>query len=214
LKKIKPVEILFDQNIVDAFHKLFYPLQQIFWMGHEMQKCPMDLLMYQEILYECKPDLIIECGTWRGGSALYLAHLCDLMQHGMVLTIDINRFVGFPQHSRIMYMTGSSVDAEIIKQAKGLADGFRKVMVILDSDHTRPHVLKELEAYAEMVTARQYLIVEDCNISGHPVREDLPAGPFEAVESWLPKHPEFIRDEACQRFLLTFNPGGYLRRVS
>jgi cephalosporin hydroxylase len=202
-----------DQKVIDAFHEVWYPHQQVFWQGCEMQKCPMDLLMYQEILYECRPDLIIECGTWKGGSALYMAHLCDIMQHGMVLTVDINRFIGFPQHPRIVYMTGSSVDKTIVKQVKGMADSFRKVMVILDSDHTRDHVLKELEIYSEFVSPHQYLIVEDCNIHGHPVRTDLPPGPYEAVEKWLPKNPEFIRDKACERFLLSFNPGGYLRRV-
>lgn len=201
------------QDAIDAFHTIFYPHQQVFWMGHEMQKCPMDLLMYQEIVYECKPDLIIECGTWRGGSALYLAHLCDLMNHGMVVTVDVNRFLGFPQHSRIVYVTGSSTDRSIFKQVSDLAAGFRKVMVILDSDHTKAHVQSELELYSTLVTPHQYLVVEDSNIHGHPVRTDLPAGPYEAIESWLPKHPEFFCDRACERYILTFNPGGYLRRI-
>jgi cephalosporin hydroxylase len=202
-----------DQSVVDAFHKLWYPRQQIWWMGTDMQKCPMDLFMYQEILYECKPDLIIEFGSWHGGSALYLAHLCDILNHGMVLTVDINRFMGFPQHTRIMYLTGNSVSADITKMVKGVAEGFRRVMVILDSDHSKAHVQKELEIYSELVTPQQYMIVEDCNVHGHPVREDHPAGPYEAVEAWLPKNPDFVRDEACERFLLTFNPGGYLRRI-
>lgn len=203
-----------NQKIVDAFHTLWYPHQQVFWMGHEMQKCPMDLFMYQEILYETRPDLIIECGTWKGGSALYMAHLCDIMSHGMVVTVDINRFIGFPQHPRIMYVTGSSVDSSIIKQVSGIASGFRNVMVILDSDHTKPHVLKELEAYSEFVTPHQFLIVEDTNIHGHPVRTDLPEGPWEAVKQWLPKQEgDFIVDKMCERFLMTFNPSGYLRRI-
>ena len=201
------------QHAVDEFHKVFYAHQWLWWMGHKMQKCPMDLLMYQEILYECRPDLIIECGTWQGGSALYLANLCDIMNHGMVVTVDINRFIGFPQHPRIVYVTGSSVAAETVKQVKELAQGFRKVMVILDSDHTMPHVFKELEAYSELVSPQQYLIVEDSNIHGHPVREDLPAGPAEAIAKWLPKNDGFVVDKACERFLLTFNPGGYLRRI-
>ena len=169
--------------------------------------------MYQEIIYECKPDLIIECGTWRGGSALYLANLCDILRHGMVLTVDINRWIGFPQHERIIYVTGSSTDRSIFKQVSSLADGFKNIMVILDSDHTKQHVINELDLYAPLVTPRQYLVVEDTNIHGHPVRMDLPAGPFEAVETWLPKHPEFQQDRACERFLMTFNPSGYLRRV-
>lgn len=202
-----------EQKVIDDFHAAFYPQHfQSFWMGMEMQKNPLDLFIYQEILYECKPDLIIECGTWRGGSALYLANLCDLLQHGMVLTVDINRWVGFPQHPRIVYMTGSSTDKSVFKQVTDFAAGFRRVMVILDSDHTKPHVLRELELYSQLVTSRQYLIVEDSNIHGHPVRTDLPAGPYEAIESWLPKQEDFVIDKACERYLLTFNPNGYLRR--
>jgi len=203
-----------NQSVVDDFHKLWYNLQfTVNWQGVDIQKNPMDLIMYQEILYECRPDLIIECGTWHGGSALYLAQLCDLQQHGMILTIDLNRWIGFPQHSRIIYMTGSTVEDKILKQVKAFTGGFQKVMVILDSDHTKSHVLKELEAYSGFVTPRQYLIVEDTNIHNHPVRDDLPAGPYEAVQSWIPKHEEFIIDKACERFLYTHNPSGYLRRV-
>jgi len=208
-----PVGPRVDQSVVDAFHQIAYERQLVWWMGVDMQKYPTDLLMYQEILYECRPDLIIECGTWHGGSALYLAHLCDLMQHGMVVTVDVNRFLGFPQHPRILYVTGSSVDQKIVDQVKLTAQGFRAIMVILDSDHSKAHVLRELELYSPLVTPRQYLIVEDTDVHGHPVRLDHPAGPFEAVESWLPKNEGFVRDEACERFLMTLNPGGYLRRI-
>lgn len=204
-----------QQKIVDAFHREWYDLHfGVVWQGVEIQKNPMDLMMYQEILYECRPDLIIECGTFRGGSALYMAHLCDIMQHGMILTIDVNRWVGFPQHPRVIYLTGSTVEKDIFAQAKAFAGGFRKVMVILDSDHSKAHVLKEMDLYSELVTPRQYMIVEDSNINGHPVRQDTGPGPYEAVEKWVPKHPEFIIDKACERFLYTHNPNGYLRRMS
>jgi len=203
-----------EQKIIDEFHKLWYPRQEVWWQGVLMMKCPMDLLMYQEIVYECRPDLIIECGTFNGGSALYLAHLCDIRQHGTVLTIDINRSLHFPLHPRITYATGNSVSKDVLKTVEAVASGVRRVMVILDSDHSKAHVLKELEAYSPFVTKGQYLIVEDTNIHGHPAREDLPPGPWEALEAWLPKNPGFIRDQACERFLMTLNPGGYLRRVS
>lgn len=201
------------QNTIDDFHRLWYDRQLCWWMGVDMQKCPLDLFMYQEILYECRPDLIIECGTWHGGSALYLAHLMDIMRHGMVVSIDVNRWIGLPQHSRIVYVTGNSVAKETFKQVQELATSFRKVMVILDSDHTRDHVLNELELYSSLVSPRQYLIVEDTNIHGHPVREDLPPGPYEAIEKWLPKNEDFKADKQCERFLMTFNPNGYLRRM-
>lgn len=200
------------QIAVDNFHEVFYEKQMCWWMGVSMQKNPLDLFMYQEILYECKPDLVIECGTWHGGSALYLANMMDILQHGMVVTVDVNRWVGFPLHPRIFYVTGSSVDKKTSQQVADIAGGFRKVMVILDSDHTKEHVSKELELYAPLVTPNQYLIVEDTNIHGHPVRRDLPPGPFEAVQKWLPSQDDFRVDKDCERFLMTFNPSGYLRR--
>jgi cephalosporin hydroxylase len=214
LKIELPKEIEIDQKVVDEFHKVFYPRHfTATWMGQPMQKNPLDLFMYSEILYECKPDLIVECGTAHGGSALYLAHLCDILQHGQILTVDIVRWVGFPFHPRITYYTGSSIDEKTISDVKNFASGFRKVMVILDSDHSRDHVFKELEEYSSLVTPSQYLIVEDSNVHGHPVREDHPPGPWEAVEKWLPKNEGFMIDKMCERYLLTFNPNGYLRRI-
>lgn len=201
-----------ERQIVDEFHRLWHPLQEVWWRGVFVNKCPLDMLIYQEIIYENRPDCIIETGTLNGGSALYMAHLCDLNQHGMVVTVDVNRLFGFPQHNRILYVTGSSTDKKVFEQVEAIAKSFRKVMVLLDSDHTKPHVLKELELYGPLVTPRQYLIVEDTDIHGHPVREELPPGPWEALEAWLPKHPEFVVDKSCERFLVTQNPGGYLRR--
>jgi len=212
-QKAAELQVQQNQEVVDKFHELWYPRQVCWWMGAQMQKCPMDLFMYQEIIYENRPDLVIECGTWQGGSALYMAHLMDILQHGMVVTVDINRWMGFPFHPRIVYLTGSSVDKNMVQQVTDLAAGFRKVMVVLDSDHTKEHVKKELECYSPLVTPQQYLIVEDSNIHGHPVRNDLPAGPYEAVEAWLPDNEDFVIDKQCERFLMTFNPNGYLRRM-
>ena len=202
---------------VDEFHKIWYPLQgTVAWMGHELLKNPLDLWIYQEILWECRPDLIIESGTFKGGSALFLANMCDIMQHGQVLSIDINRIPTFPFHQRISYLTGSSVSEEVVKIVDGFCSSVRKVMVILDSDHTKQHVLDELHIYSHFVTPQQYMIVEDSNIHGHPVRDDLPAGPYEAITKFLTEEDNaerFISDSMCERFLMTFNPKGYLRRI-
>lgn len=203
-----------DIAITNAFHEIWYPRQLLRWMGVEMQKCPMDLHIYQEIIHECQPDLIVECGTWKGGSALYLANLCDILQNGKVLTIDISRpDGGLRYHPRIKYLTGSSVDEKTFAQVSEIAAKFEKVMVILDSDHTKEHVLEELKLYSQLVTSGQYLIVEDSNIHGHPVRPELPPGPMEAINEWLTTHPPFIQDRERERLLLTFNPGGYLKRA-
>ena len=86
-------------------------------------------------------------------------------------------------------------------------------MVVLDSDHSQAHVAAELEAYRSFVAPGCYLVVEDTNINGHPVAADFGPGPMEAVEAFLPRAPEFEVDRSRERFLLTLNPGGYLRRI-
>jgi len=216
---LKEMELSADKvrNITDDFHKIWYPLQSsVSFLGHELMKNPFDLLIYAEILYECKPDLIIECGTFKGGSALFLASICDLLHHGRVLTIDINHNPTSPIHQRIDYAIGSSIDEKTIHLVNSMAQSCKKVMVILDSDHTKQHVLDEMNLYSNFVTRGQYLIVEDSNIHGHPVREDLPVGPYEAIEEFFEDENNlrnFMVDKMCERFLFTFNPDGYLRRV-
>jgi cephalosporin hydroxylase len=205
------------RKITDEFHKIWYPLQgTVSWMGVDIMKNPMDLLIYSEIIYENRPDLIIECGTFKGGSALFLANLCELNHHGRVLSIDIMQNPTLPLHPRIDYAIGSSVDENIVKMVHSLASSVKKVMVILDSDHTKQHVLDEMNIYSNFVTRGQYLIVEDSNIHGNPVRDDLPEGPFESIQEFFENEENgrnFIIDKICEKFLFTFNPSGYLRRI-
>jgi cephalosporin hydroxylase len=208
-----------EQSATSAFHRAYYAAWtdgratiDLAWLGHKTLKCPMDLWTYQEIVVETRPDLIVECGTHLGGSALYLASLCELIGHGSVLSIDIEALPGRPRHARIDYVTGSSVDPGIVDRVGREARG-RRAMVVLDSDHAEAHVLAELEAYHGLVAVGCYLIVEDTNVNGHPVLPDFGPGPREAVERFLTAHPEFVVDPDRERFMLTLNPGGYLRRV-
>lgn len=204
---------------IDAFHDLYYngpPGQghtflRTSWMGVPALKCPLDLWIYQEILYEIRPDLVIETGTHLGGSALYLAHVLDILGKGEVVTIDIDDAVR-PQHPRIHYLQGSSADPELV------ADGVRgrsrdACVVILDSDHSQAHVSRELEILSPYVTPGSYLIVEDTNINGHPTYPSFGPGPFEALERFLLDHPEFVVDSSREKFLMTFNPSGFVRRL-
>src|SRR4029077_4241925 len=149
----------FVQTTVDAFHCLYYARleqtwTQTFWMGIKVLKCPLDLWIYQEILYEVRPDLIVECGTYKGGSALFLAGMCDLLGHGEVLTIDVD-LQDRPSHPRLHYLTGSSTSPEVL-QAVALRAGAGSVLVILDSDHSCAHVLEELRGYRQVVTPGSY----------------------------------------------------------
>ena len=210
----------YESLIVREFHTLFYngpahgqPLYaNTSWMGVPCLKCPLDLWVYQEMLNELRPDLIIETGTFAGGSALYLAHLCDLLGQGNVLTVDIEQR-DRPAHPRVTYLTGSSVDPGIVDQVRSRASAARKVMVILDSDHSFEHVSAELEQYSGLVSEDSYLIVEDTNLSGHPVHPETSRGPLEAVRQFLEQRPEFAPDRSREKYLMTFNPGGYLRRA-
>src|SRR5207253_890678 len=110
-----------------------------------------------EILYERQPDLVIETGTYEGGSALYLAHQMDLIGHGKVITVDITIRDTFAEHPRIEYITGSSVDPAIVAAIRKGAEKCERVMVILDSDHSQQHVTRELGHYNTMVTPGDYL---------------------------------------------------------
>jgi cephalosporin hydroxylase len=206
-------------QIINAFHNLFYNglpgeghlFQRTQWMGVPCLKCPLDLWVYQEILHEIRPDLVVETGTHLGGSALFMAHILDLLGKGEIFTIDINAAVR-PPHPRIRYVLGSSADEALV------GDLFRDRpcevrMVVLDSDHAEAHVSRELELLSPWVSVGSYLIVEDTNINGHPTYPAFGPGPFEAVATFLEKHPDFVVDLSREKFLMTFNPRGFLKRI-
>ena len=205
------------KNIINQFHVLYYnSLSQTwnntYWMGIPVLKCPLDLWIYQEIIFKTRPDIIIECGTAKGGSALYLASVCDLVNNGRVITVDIEDNKDKPKHKRITYLLGSSISKQIIEKIKKLV-GNKKIMVILDSDHSKQHVLSELKIYSKFVTKESYLIVEDTNINNHPVLSNFGPGPMEALKEFLKENKNFIIDKEEEKFYLTFNPKGYLKKI-
>ncbi len=204
-------------SLIDQFHALYYDSREqtwgeTYWLGHHVLKCPLDLWIYQEILFEIRPRLIVETGTYLGGSALFLASICDLLGNGQVITIDSARQANLPRHPRITYLTGSSTSAKILRHVGKAAKGTSPILVILDSGHGRDHVLAELNAYAPLVTPGSYLIVEDTNLNAHPVEPEHGPGPAEAVDAFLARNAAFFRDERREKLMLTFNPGGYLRK--
>jgi cephalosporin hydroxylase len=204
--------------IATQFHRLFYHVfqqrhEEVTWMGTPVNKCPTDLWMYQQLLHRIRPAVIVETGTAWGGSALYLAGLCDLLDHGRVVTVDVTVEPRRPAHDRITYLNGSSTAPEMVAEVGRLVDGASPVLVILDSDHRYSHVRDELAAYADLVTPDSYLIVEDTNLNGHPVVPEFGPGPMEAVREFLAGDRRFERDAECEQFLVTYNPHGYLRRA-
>jgi cephalosporin hydroxylase len=200
---------------VDEFHRRYYDSEvwkRTSWLGVPAQKTPLDLWVYQELLYTVRPRAVVETGTAHGGSALYLASVCDLLRRGEVISIDVHDPGHRPRHPRITYVTGSSTSPDVFNRVVELIDGREPVLVILDSDHARDHVLAELRLYGPIVTPGSYLVVEDTNVNGNPVFPDHGPGPAEALAEYLAGNPEFDVDTECEKFGLTFNPGGFLRR--
>jgi cephalosporin hydroxylase len=207
-----------SKRIVDDFHVLYHESQgatwsNTYWRGARTLKLPLDLWVFQEIIYETKPDVIVETGTFQGGSALFMASILDTIGKGRVITIDIEDFPDKPRHDRITYLIGSSTAEEIASKVRSLIGEGETVMAVLDSDHRAEHVLNELRIYGEMVTTGMYLVAEDTNVNGHPVKPDFGPGPFEAVQTFLKDNDRFAVDAEREKFLLTFNPGGYLIRI-
>jgi len=208
-----------DAETVERFHQLYYQrwlegsdTVNLSWLGHRLLKCPMDLWIYQELLVRTRPDVVIETGTFAGGSALYLASILDQVGHGHVLTIDITAQPDRPVHPRIEYLLGSSIDPSVVRRVEASVGG-RRAMAILDSDHAAAHVYAEMTAYSPLIQAGDYLVVEDTNINGHPAWPSFGPGPMEAVARFLAERPEFEIDSRCERLLMTLNPRGYLRRA-
>jgi len=213
-----------EQKTVEDFHRLFYnqgamayasderkTVLTATYRGYLVQKNPMDLWVYQEIIWETKPDLIVEMGTASGGTTLLLADLLDKTRKGLVLSVDIdNRLAVVPMHHRITYMVGDSLSNSVYQVVKNHVFPGCTVMVILDDDHDFEHVRDELEIYSKLVSVGQYLIVEDTNVDW-PL--GIGDGPGKAVHEFLEENDNFVADKSKEKFLLTWNPGGYLKRV-
>ena len=204
-----------DRAAVSRAHDALYlsdAWTEATWLGAQALKNPLDLWVYQEIMVETRPELIVETGTYRGGSAFFLASICDLLGAGEVVSIDIEPLRDdYPAHPRVTYLGGrSSTDFEVVAEVRGRARE-KRTLVVLDSDHSQAHVEAELAAYADLVPVGCYLIVEDSNIG--QIRKDLLPGPLEAIDVFLAGTDAFEIDRSREKFLITFNPSGYLRRV-
>jgi cephalosporin hydroxylase len=206
-------------EMLKLFHKL--PVWDSLWYQNvRIIKNPLDLWMMQQIIYEVRPDILVETGTWNGGSALYFASVFNAFGMGgaRVLTIDLGNYTQaasvnplWKQH--VTFYQGSSVDPAIVAKIAGQARG-GKTLVTLDSDHSARHVLNELKSYAPLVSPGSYLIVEDTHIDALPTHPEQGPGPMAAVEQFLKTDlgKQFERDDSREAMVMTFNPGGWLRR--
>lgn len=208
------------EQIIRDFHGLYYDSfrdgktwADTWFLGTKTEKCPIDLWLYQELIHKLRPDCIIETGTRFGGSALYMASICDLIGHGSILTIDIDGEPVRPTHPRLTYLTESSVGDIALAKARELTAKAQTVLVVLDSDHSYAHVLEELKHYSDLVTVGSFLIVEDTNINGNPVIPSFGPGPMEAVDEFLKQDTRYEIDPFNEKMLLSFSPRGFLRRT-
>jgi cephalosporin hydroxylase len=184
------------------------------YFGVKTLKSPTDFWVYQEIIYETRPDVIIEIGNYCGGSALALAHLCDCLGHGRAIGVDLSH-ANVPEtvrkHARITLIEGEAVLS--FDRVARLIEPEDKVLVIEDSSHTYENTLQVLNTYSPLVKPGGYFIVED-GICHHGLDGGPFPGPFEAVETFVSHRADFVVDRSRESFLLTWNPKGYLRRLA
>lgn len=198
------------------------------WMGRPIIQYPQDMIAMQELIWEIKPDLIIETGIAHGGSLIYYASILELMGHGEVLGIDIDirahnrkEIEQHPMFKRITMIEGSSISQETVDQVAAFANGKKKILVSLDSNHTHEHVMDELRLYSPFVSPGSYIVVFDTIV------EDLPEGYFSqqrpwgignnpktAVHAFLKENDRFVIDHSIDnKVLISVAPEGYLKRV-
>jgi cephalosporin hydroxylase len=184
-------------------------------MGVRALKNPFDAWIYQEIIYDVKPDVIVEIGSAEGGSTLYFANLLDILGKGMVISIDIDRSKYGVKHDRIVVITGDSSSQEVIAKITKLCHG-KCVLVVHDGDHHREQVLKDLRSYSKLVSVNSYFIVEDSIVDLFKPGDGLGQwyeGPLKAIEQFISETSNFVVDKERERYILTYNPKGFLKRI-
>ncbi len=197
---------------------------EIAWLGVPIWQLPQDMMMMQELIWKLRPDVIVETGLALGGSAIFYASLLELIGHGHVITVEVKvqkpvraTVAAHPLGKRTTQIEGSSIDDDIVARVRGMIDADARVLVVLDSNHTRAHVRHELEKYSPFVGPDGYVVVFDGNMEtladaadGSP--EWIDDNPAAATRDFLADHPEFEVDPHYNRLGATYCPDGFLRR--
>lgn len=194
-------------NTIDKGH------HQVSYRGVKAIRCPFDYVIYQMIISEIQPDLIIEIGTRKGGGAYYMADLLDNIGHGIIHTIDIVDEVEpiVKENNRIKFFTEGWENYDI-----EMALPFEKILIIEDASHMYNDTIGALNKFHPLVSKDSYFIVEDGIINNLGLEKKYEGGPLRAIREFLPKHPEFMVDRKwCDMFgkNATFNVNGYLKKV-
>ncbi|WP_298432881.1 cephalosporin hydroxylase family protein [uncultured Jannaschia sp.] len=201
------------------------------WMGVPIIQLPADVIATQEVIWQTKPDIIIETGVARGGSVLFMASILEVLGKGQVIGVDIdirahNRqsIEAHPMAKRVTLIEGGSADDDVLEKVRAEIPEGARVMVVLDSDHSRDHVLAECRAYGPLVTEGCFLVVAD-TLVGHIEAEDAPENrskhwskgnePLAALNDYLAETDRFEPDaELNGKLVLSSSPGGYLRCIA
>jgi cephalosporin hydroxylase len=189
--------------------------KRMHYRGVRILKVPSDLWNYQEIFTERRIQWVLETGTRHGGSALFFADLLQLNgAQGRVISVDVDPEANMVRaHPKISFLIGDSGSPALAEHVRAMLPAHRGALfMILDSDHTKAHVLRELASLVPLLRRGDYLVVEDTCVNGHPVRPEFGPGPYEALEEFLAAQPgAFLVDEArAGKFGFTAAPGGYL----
>lgn len=210
-------------NVVSNREKYSYNFS---WMGRPIIQYPQDMIAMQELIWEIKPDLIIETGVAHGGSLIFYASLMELIGKGEIVGIDIdirahNReaIESHPMFKRITLLEGSSLSEEIVSQVKNIAKDKKTILVSLDSNHTHEHVLEELRLYAPYTSIGSYCVVFDTIVEDMPKAMydrpwDVGDNPKTAVWAFMKENDSFeINKEIDNKLLISVAPDGYLKRI-
>jgi cephalosporin hydroxylase len=214
----------FIYSLAKRYYHLWYyntgVWQQTTWMGVQTYKSPMDMWNYQEILFSLQPSLVIEFGTWQGGSALFFSSVMQQIGRAyIVVSVDITASrisEKAKSDPNIRLLTATSASPELRQTLQTLRNDYPgPAFAILDSDHSKQHVLAEMMNLRDVLIAGDYLVVEDSNVNGHPVKRSFGPGPYEAIQEYFRMFPrEYEHDfEREQKFGFSFAPNGFLRRL-
>ena len=207
--------------VVQFFHYIWWQSKDTWprnkFLGYEILQCPFDLQIYQELIFASKPEFILQTGICGGGSIVYFSSILDLMGASndvkvIGVDIELSEEAKEIKNDRVILFEGSSTSDEVVSKIKDYTQG-KKGIVILDSDHSETHVLKELSIYKDFVLKGCYLVVEDTNLNGNPVHPSFGAGPYEAVKKFLNENKDFRQDNKLwKRNLFSFHQYGWLVR--
>jgi cephalosporin hydroxylase len=186
-------------------------------MGVKALKNPLDCWICQEIVWEVRPDVVVEIGSFHGGSTLYFCHLLDLLGDGTVVSVEIDRAYFEVKHPRLVEVTGNSGEQHVRDQVASLCAG-KKALIVHDADHSKDAVLRDLRLYADLVSPGSYFIVEGGVVDifdprTAPLLGWEQPGPLAAIREFLTSDERFVVDGGRERYLIAYNHCGFLKRV-